>query len=1598
MGAAKGGLMAAAKGFTSMANKAQWAGRQLQTNFTLPIMVAGGFAIKFALDNEKAMTKLSKVYGDGTRPAKVYQKELDALSLSMRLLSEKFGVQQDEVINIGAAWAAAGAQGRTLAMGVSQTLRTMVVGELDAVEATKALISIQAQWGESSDELAATMNMLNTVENQSAVNLKDLVDAYARASGSAKNAGVTQEQLAVDIAALVPAAGSAAAAGNGLKTIYSKLIAPTQDAVDVMHELGIETSKSSWNNLTASDRLDRLAEAYKGATRGQRSQADAVIFGRYQLNRASVLLDAVAEKEGARSKLLKQITNATNNQKVADQELQKVMESNPQKLKQLGVIAQNVAADLGTKLVPALMAVASVLTSVFKWFNRLDPTVRKLVVGFLLFMAVIGPIMRWVGALGTLIGWLITMLGGLAIAAFKTGRLVMVALVGPFKLLSRVLTVAIAMIGRTALFVRLLPAVFMAARTAVIAFFTAFRTLAAMVGIWNVLLGVAGAGMAGLLAIVKGGLLRAGAFLIGWPGLILIAVLTVFVMLKDQIVGVFKGFTDTIKSQASVFGAIGDNIVAAFHKLPVGIQNAMLAVVRIVKAAVMAVYNLFSYLNPFAHHSPSLVENVTRGMAVIQAEFAKLPAIAGPINKAYVDIKRFKELTKDMMQGLDSMKRLEDLKMVQKYAPQAAGAFRVLVADLQKMQPILDVLETKMDAQQRVVDAWKDKLDAANDKLQVQQDKLDGLQKVADGWSQKLSDAQARMDKFTGASITGLRDMEDAIFGNEMAQKALQLQMMDMESTTGPIEDLQSRMDKLNGTIDVLRGTQQDLRDAGAGSDVLSVYDDQIAALEAQQGQITETASEYDAMKAQLEALQRQGERMDLVKSLNFDGLQREIQQASESLVEMPFDQIIAGVQDAKADVDRYQTSLDAANAQVAAQQVVVDKAQAAYDKLNVQYEREQKHLDAITEKYEKMREAISDVKSALDDVAGAAEEAYNAGVKKKKGAKGEYVSPAVQNFRDAASGDFPVGGGKSGIGGPGNLADIDKFNADIAGEMKGLTDSLDMFAPLKQGWGKFKGWWDGNVVAGVKSMFKQLRPGTDVEGMFGSKAIYDDTPFFKSLKAIPTKISEIFHSPGMIKVGDVFENIFHGIAAVIRLFLPDLKELAVLVRDKVVKAFHEWGPALRELGTAIGNAMKWITPLVAIIGGALLLVLKVVAGILINLLGNAFDVIIGTVKGFMTILTGLINFLTGVFTLDFGLIWEGIKQIFTGAFEAIIAYLGGIPGAIWAIIKGLVEGIIDFFVWLWDELVGHSIIPDMINAIVEWFKNFPGMVLNAIGNLIMLLLQKGKDLIQGLWNGIKAVWEGAKGVAGWIGSLNVKALQAVGDLLRTLWEKGKDLMGGLWGGIKEIWENIKTWIGDRISWIVTKFGELPGKMSNIFSGMFDGIKSAFTSIINWIIGKWNNFNLSVNIPDMIPGLPDKFELNTPDIPYLAKGGRALKNKMHVIGENGPELFVPGATGQVFSNANLQDLVSAATKESLSMLSGAGVGATVRSAAPGEYAAMAAHADRRVSMASGGAGSVQQQTVNNHNEYHFHGDLSFPNITDADDADKFLTNLSDLAG
>ncbi|MEL3944502.1 phage tail protein [Streptomyces sp. LNU-CPARS28] len=165
---------------------------------------------------------------------------------------------------------------------------------------------------------------------------------------------------------------------------------------------------------------------------------------------------------------------------------------------------------------------------------------------------------------------------------------------------------------------------------------------------------------------------------------------------------------------------------------------------------------------------------------------------------------------------------------------------------------------------------------------------------------------------------------------------------------------------------------------------------------------------------------------------------------------------------------------------------------------------------------------------------------------------------------------------------------------------------------------------------------------------------------------------------------------------------------------------------------------------------------IKAAASLAWELLKAAFDGIVaaaGWVIDFvranwpllLAILTGPI----GVAVLLIVKYWDKIKSGFSAAWSAVrklgsdaVSWVAGLPGRIISALSSLGSKLWSTATAAFRRFKDGS--AQIALSAVEWVRGLPGRIVKAIGSLGSLLLDKGKDIVRGLWNGIKAM-------GGWI-------------------------------------------------------------------------------------------------------------------------------------------------------------------------------------------------------------------------------------------------------
>jgi TP901 family phage tail tape measure protein len=100
------------------------------------------------------------------------------------------------------------------------------------------------------------------------------------------------------------------------------------------------------------------------------------------------------------------------------------------------------------------------------------------------------------------------------------------------------------------------------------------------------------------------------------------------------------------------------------------------------------------------------------------------------------------------------------------------------------------------------------------------------------------------------------------------------------------------------------------------------------------------------------------------------------------------------------------------------------------------------------------------------------------------------------------------------------------------------------------------------------------------------------------------------------------------------------------------------------------------------------------------------------------------------------------------------------------------------------------------VDDVVEFFKELPGRIVAALPNPQKILLVIGRQIIGGLFDGMKERWDNAKG---WLSSRadEIRDLKGPIEKDRVLLEDvGREIIGGLGRGMEQEWANVERLLG----------------------------------------------------------------------------------------------------------------------------------------------------------------------------------------------------------
>lgn len=208
--------------------------------------------------------------------------------------------------------------------------------------------------------------------------------------------------------------------------------------------------------------------------------------------------------------------------------------------------------------------------------------------------------------------------------------------------------------------------------------------------------------------------------------------------------------------------------------------------------------------------------------------------------------------------------------------------------------------------------------------------------------------------------------------------------------------------------------------------------------------------------------------------------------------------------------------------------------------------------------------------------------------------------------------------------------------------------------------------------IVGIFSPENLASVRTAIVGMFGENA----GTGFDNIVSIGQSVIGVFQQIvnfGTQTVKPMFEQVFGWVSTTL---LPGLLNAFNAIAPQIGPLVTNIGTAVMNVAMLIGNAIQTILPVIENIVMVLVNVVATVAPPIIAAVSQIFANISNVVMSLQGIFDGLIQFITGVFTGNWSSAWEGVKQIFGNAFDALVE-LCKIPiNAVIGVINGAVKGI----------------------------------------------------------------------------------------------------------------------------------------------------------------------------------------------------------------------------------------------------------------------------------------------------------------------------------
>lgn len=205
-------------------------------------------------------------------------------------------------------------------------------------------------------------------------------------------------------------------AGNGLKSILASLVKPTKKAKAIMDEYGISLTDAEGNAVPLIEVVSNMREKFGELNETQQAEVATTLFGKEQMSKFLAIINGGDES-------FNNLKDAIANCDGTTAQMRETMEATASGgIKELLSKLEEMAIQVGTKLLPHVVTLIEKIGKVVDWFNTLDDSTQDLIINIGLFSVVLSPITGMLSKLTSGFSGLVKHMGIVASKSVNAGE------------------------------------------------------------------------------------------------------------------------------------------------------------------------------------------------------------------------------------------------------------------------------------------------------------------------------------------------------------------------------------------------------------------------------------------------------------------------------------------------------------------------------------------------------------------------------------------------------------------------------------------------------------------------------------------------------------------------------------------------------------------------------------------------------------------------------------------------------------------------------------------------------------------------------------------------------------------------------------------------------------------------------------------------------------------------------------------------------------------------------------------------------------------------------------------------------------------------